>query len=335
MNDLIVAHVVESLTSLEFRLFLRLLHRSGTTSKSDLLFVFPSKSAVLDRAIREENDYFMKLLDQYSTNTTQSNNYSSSFSSFKLTHFVKKIDKSKHAGEPIWGRRTRSNLSKVDSAESRRLSYGSVVGFDVEELDPENTLSGFLDHIPMSLRRWACYPMILGRVRRNFKHVTLVDMREVLLLDDPFDKIRGTSMESVLLITQSSNKNHGRRNSNKAQKLVTPTIIIGGGRGIRRLSDLMLTEIVRTSIQKKRRNSETESALFNQLVGNPFVLQKVKLMASTEPIPESSSAISKANHGMVKRGNANVDVTYILMKHICSFPVESTVYGDCHSQVGT
>ncbi|XP_073299998.1 uncharacterized protein [Primulina huaijiensis] len=333
MNDLIVAHAVESLTSHEFRLFLRLLQRSGTTSKSDLLFVFPSKSSVFDRAIREEIDYFMKLVDQYNTNTTLSNNYSSSFSSFKSTHFVKKIDKSKHTGEPIWGRRTRSNLSEVDSAESRRLSYGSVVGFDVEELDPENSLSGFLDHIPMSLRRWACYPMILGRVRRNFKHVTLVDMKEVLLLDDPFDKIRGTAMDSVLVITQSSNEKHGRRNLNKAQKLVTPTIIIGGDRGVRRLSDLMLTEIVRTSIQKKRRNSETESALFNQLVVNPFVLQKVKLIASTESIPES---ISKANHGMVKRrGNANVDVNYILMKLICSFQVESTVYSDCYTYVDT
>lgn len=301
MNDLIVAHAVESLTSHEFRLFIRLLHRSGTTSKSDLLFVFPSKSAVFDRAIREENDHFMKVVDQYNANTTQSNNYSSSFSSFKPTHFVKKIDKSKHAGEPIWGRRSRSNLSEVNNAESRRLSYGSVVGFDVEELDPENSLSGFLDHIPMSLRRWACYPMILGRVRRNFKHITLVDMKEVLLLDDPFDKIRGTAMESVLVITQSSNEKHGRRNSNKAQKSVTPTIIIGGNRGVRRLSNLMLTEIVRTSMQKKRRNSVTESALFNQLVGNPFVLQKVKLIASTESITESSSSISKANHGMVRR----------------------------------
>ncbi|XP_075504632.1 uncharacterized protein LOC142542072 [Primulina tabacum] len=275
----------------------------------------------------------MKLVDRYNTiNTMQSSNYSSSFPSFKPTHFVKNINKSKHTGEPIWGRRTRSNLSEEDGTESRRLSYGSVVGFDVEELDPESSLSGFLDHIPMSLRRWACYPMILGRVRRNFKHVTLLDMKEVLLLDDPFDKIRGTTMESVLVTTQSSNEKQGRksRNPNKVQRLAIPTIIIGGDRGVRRLSDLMLMEIVRTSIQKKRRNSVTESALFNQLVGNPLVLQKVKLILSTESIPELSSAISKANYGVVKRGNANVDVNYILMKHICSSPVESTVYIDCY-----
>ncbi|KAF3557239.1 hypothetical protein F2Q69_00014890, partial [Brassica cretica] len=48
------------------------------------------------------------------------------------------------------------------------LTHGS--GFDFPELDQENSLSGFMDHVLITLRRWA-YPMLLGRLRRNFKHV--------------------------------------------------------------------------------------------------------------------------------------------------------------------
>ncbi|MBA0804122.1 hypothetical protein Gohar_014273, partial [Gossypium harknessii] len=60
-------------------------------------------------------------------------------------------------GEPIWGKKGRGNYSSSneDESESTRLIYGSVVGFDVNELDPENSLGGFLDYIPLSLRRWA------------------------------------------------------------------------------------------------------------------------------------------------------------------------------------
>ncbi|KAG6411483.1 hypothetical protein SASPL_129566 [Salvia splendens] len=178
MSDLVVAHAAESLTQTELRLFLR----SPLASKSDLLIIFPSNSAAHHAAVLEESDSFLNLLTRY-----KSSNDSRSPPSFDVTQFTKLTKREKEIGEPIWGRKTRTNSS--GDAESTRLSYGSVAGFDAEELDPENSLSGFLDHVPMSLRRWACYPMLLGRVRRNFKHVMIVDVREFLVLGDPLGRV--------------------------------------------------------------------------------------------------------------------------------------------------
>ncbi|KAL8489529.1 hypothetical protein ACS0TY_025442 [Phlomoides rotata] len=340
MSDLVVAHAVESLTQPELKLFLRLFHRSSLASKSDLLFIFPSKTAAFSKTILEENDSFSKLLTRY----TSSNN-SHSPPSFDVTQFTKLGKKEKASGDPIWGRRIRSNYSEEGKSESKRPSFGSVVSFDLEELDPENSLSGFLDHVPMSLRRWACYPMLLGRVRRNFKHVMLLDVKEFLVLGDPLGRVRNQSPESVLLrgATQSSSK-HGKRNSEKTQstrqKPVHSGIVLGGSRGVRRLSHAMLMDIVRASMQHKKKNSVTESGLFNQLVGNDFVLKNVNLIVSAESVPEVSSlggsssksgtqVLSKNNNSLIRRGNSNLDDNSVLMKHICSFPIDSTVYSEC------
>ncbi|CDP14115.1 unnamed protein product [Coffea canephora] len=276
MNDLVVAHVSESLSLHELKLFLRLLYKSSLTSRADLLFIFPSKSASFDSAILEENDSFSQLVDHYKKlNSTQN---------LSLAQFVKSSKKDKQSGEPIWGRRIRSNFSGGNETESTRLSYGSVVSFDVDELDPENSLAGFLDHVPMSLRRWACYPMLLGRVRRNFKHIVLVDAKELLLTGDPLSRVRSASPESVYLsmVTQTVSTRHGKKNSEKTQVSVNPAIIRGGARGVRRLSSAMLTEIARAAMQRKKKNPVTEWGLFNRLVGNEFLLKNVNLIKSTE-----------------------------------------------------
>lgn len=343
MSELVVAHAVESLTQHELRTFLRLFHRSALASKSDLLLVFPSRTGSFDRAILEENDSFFKLLAQY-----KSSNGSHSTASFDVTHFTKLSKKEKESGEPIWGRRIRTNSSGgggEGEAESTRLSYGSVAGFDVGELDPENSLSGFLDHVPMSLRRWACYPMLLGRVRRNFKHVMLVDVKEFLVLGDPLGRVRSQSPESVLLkaANQSTHSKHGKKNSDRTQstrqKSVHSGVLMGGSRGIRRLSNAMLTDIVRASMQHKKKNSVAESVLFNQLVGNDHVLKDVNLIVSAESVPELSSlggSSSKTgsqnllrNYSLIRRGNSNLDVNSVVMRHLCSYAIDSTVYSDC------
>ncbi|KAL0339669.1 UNVERIFIED_CONTAM: hypothetical protein Sradi_4483700 [Sesamum radiatum] len=341
MSDLVVAHALESLSLHELKLFLRLFYRSSLASRSDLLFIFPSKTADFDNAILQENDSFLKLLSEYSE---KSGNTSHSPDGFDPTQFVKASKKEKESGEPIWGRRIRANLSEDDGAESTRPSYGSVVGFDVEELDPDNSLSGFLDHVPMSLRRWACYPMLLGRVRRNFKHVMLVDLKEMLLLGDPLGRVRSQSPESVLVTQSATAGKHGKKNSDKTQptrqKTVHPGIIMGGSRGVRRLSNAMLTDIVRASMQHKKRNAVSESSLFNQLVGNDFVLKNVNLIvASGETVPDLNSVggtnsksgrnLFTKNHMVIRRGNSNLDVKSMVMRHICSFPIDSTVYSDC------
>ncbi|XP_059645873.1 uncharacterized protein LOC132288848 [Cornus florida] len=348
MNDLIVAHVVESVTAHELRLFLRFLHRSGLTSRSDIVFIFSSTSHLseFDGVIRGENESFTKLIRRYQQ---MNGTYVNSKASFDVTQFVKLAKKEKEKGEPIWGRRIRSNYSSGEGegeGELTRLSYGSVVGFEVDELDPEDSLAGFLDHVPMSLRRWACYPMLLGRVRRNFKHTMLVDVKEILLLGDPFGRVRNRSPESVYLSTVSEsipttpNNKHGRKKSVKTQShnqnLVNPVIIVGGARGVRRLSNVMLTEIARAAMQQKRKNSMSESGLFQQLVGNGFILKNVNLISSTESIPDASSLtgfsgslLSLSNHTVVRRCNSNIDLTSVIMKHLCSLELYSSVYCDC------
>ncbi|CAI9761158.1 unnamed protein product [Fraxinus pennsylvanica] len=333
MSDLIVAHAVQSLTSHELKLFLRLLYRSSLTSRSDLVFLFPSKSPDFDNTILQENDSFLKLVTQYA----KTNRSGHSVASFDVTQFVKMSKKERQSGEPIWGRRIRSNFSEEGKTESTPPSYGSVVSFEMEELDQENSLAGFLERVPMNLRRWACYPMLLGRVRRNFKHIVLVDVKEMLLVGDPLGRVRNQSPESVHLssITHTLSTKHGKKKSDKTRLIsVNPAIIMGGARGVRRLSNAMLTEIARAAMQHK--NSLTESGLFNQLVGKESILKNVKLITSAEPIPElsslggpnskSDSSLSISNYTLIRAANIN---NSILMKHICSSPLDSEVYSDC------
>lgn len=344
MHDLIVGHVTESLASEELRLFLRLFFFSNLNRKSDLVLIFPSKLNGFETVILEEIEFF---------------------SISKPTKVVKLSNKDKELGEPIWGKKSRgnytvgeltrstrpSNGSKGNYAvsestrmgESSRQSYGSVVSFVADELDPEKSLSGFLDHVTISIRRWACYPMLLGRVRKNFKRVVLVDVREVFLLGDPLGRVRTRSPEWVQLTTDTTVANkHGTELVTR--KRVNSGLILGGARGVRRLASTMLTEIVRaaTTTQHKRKNSVTESAILSQLAENEHVLKSANVNTFTESVPDVSSLdriSSNSNRGWpsglgeftaVRRGNSNIDVNSVIRKHICSLlQVNSSVYSDC------
>lgn len=341
MNDLIVAHVIESVTEIELKMFLRLLHRSGITSKSDILFLFSSKSSSLDHAIVEENNSFLKLINGYYKYINNSSSDPTRFvnSTFDPTQFVISSKKEKESGEPIWGKKIRVYEDFGNSTELSltRLSYGSVVGFDTGELDPENSLSGFLDHVPMSLRRWACYPMLLGRVRRNYKHVLLVDLKEYLVLGDSLSQLKNRSPESVILTTLPARK------KNSEKKSVNSGFVLGGARGVRLLANAMLTEIVRAITQHKKRNMVSESTLFNQLVANEFMLKNVNLIVSSESTHElssltglmnsnsksGSSSFSISKFPIVRRGNSNLDISYVFKKYLCSSPLDSIAYSDC------
>lgn len=338
MNDLVIAHVIESVTEIELKNFLRLLHRSGITSKSDVLFIFPSKISSFDHAIVEENNSFSKLINGYFNNKEDERKNSSSDptpfggSSFDPTQFVISGKKEKESGEPIWGRKIRANEDNV--TESTRLSYGSVVGFDTGELDPENTLSGFLEHVPMSIRRWACYPILLGRVRRNYKHILLIDLKDHFVLGDSLSQLKNRSPESVILTTLPTKKRSSER------KTVNSGVVLGGARGVRRLANAMLTEIVRAMTQHKKKISVSESMLFNQLVTNEFVLKNVDLIVSSESTHElssltglmnsnSNSKFSISKFPIVRRGNNNLDISYVFKKYLCSSPLDSIAYSDC------
>ncbi|XP_052174294.1 uncharacterized protein LOC127789358 [Diospyros lotus] len=328
MNDLVLAHLSESVSPQEFRLFLRLFHRSPLAATSDLLLLFPSQSHSSDfeAVIREENLSFFKLIGSNST------------ANFGLSR-----KKGKEWAEPIWGRRIKTNYSEGREAESIRVSYGSVVSFLVGELDPENSLSGFLDHVPMSLRRWACYPMLLGRVRKNFKHVMLVDVKEVLLLGDPLGRVRARSPETVVVVSSAPPAKHAKRNPARTQPRAgdnpaSSAVVMGGARGVRRLSSAMLVEIVRAATQQRRKNSVTESTLFSQLVGNEFVLRNVNVVKSGESLADASSltwwssdpasSLSLSKPAVARRGNSN-NITSTIATLICKLELDSSVYSDC------
>ncbi|KAF8403777.1 hypothetical protein HHK36_011882 [Tetracentron sinense] len=350
MNDLVVGHLMEDIQEHELRLFLRTLHRSGITARSDFVLIFPSSlssnsSSNFSTIIREENEFFLQLVRHYRESNNNTN--AKSVSGFDVTQFVKSGKKEKERGEPLWGRRIHSNYSNPEGenreGEFTELSWGSVVGFESSELDPEDSLSGFLDRVPMGLRRWACYPMLLGRVRRNFKHIMLVDVKDVVVLGDSLARVRNRSPESVLFSSISKESLHGkqgRRNSEKTQKeskpALNPAVIMGGIRGIRRLSNAMLTEIVRAAIQhkSKSKNSVSESGLLNQLVRNGLVLKNIDIITSTESIPDTSSLASRnssssSDFSVVHRGNSNLNLNTIVLKGICSSPIDSSVYRDC------
>lgn len=327
MYDLIVGHVTESLTTEDFRLFIRLFHFSNLYSISDLLLIFPSKLNNFEKVISEEIELFSK------SNSTQ---------------LLKLNKKEKELGEPIWGKKSRTNytdneLTQSTESEETRPRYGSVVSFVADELDPENSLSGFLDHVEMGMRRWACYPMLLGRVRRNFKHIILVDVKEMFLLGDPLGRVQTRSPEWVQLTTESTlASKHGTELVTR--KRVNSGLVLGGSRGVRRLANTMLTEIVRaaTATQHKRRNSVTESAILNQLAGNDHVLKSANVNVYTESVPDvsslgrissnsgSGSGMGLGNYTAVRRGNGNLDVNAVIRKYICSLiKVNTSVYSEC------
>ncbi|CAN8279755.1 unnamed protein product [Cochlearia groenlandica] len=345
MQDLIVAHVVSDTTEQDLRLFLRLLHRSGVTSKSDVVLLFDSATR-FDDLIEEENESFLKLVHLHRNSSSPVNQIEPVWG-FNLTRFMKN-QSNKEVSEPIWGKKSHRSNNFTDSTfnttESTELTHGSVVGFDVAELDPENSLSGFMDHVPLSLRRWACYPMLLGRIRRNFKHVMLVDAKISLILGDPLTRIRNRSLESVLFFSAAA-KHGGKRSSD-----INPAVFIGGGKGVRRLATAMQTEIVRSAMVKKKKNSVSESFVLSQLVGNVHMTKNFEVILQSESVVEasslaelrkinsvaSSSSSSIKNHDIILRGNINNnnnnhnDIMAIIMKRICSSSeIDSSVYSYC------
>jgi len=67
MQELIVAHLTEDTSSEELRLFLRSLHRSGSTARADVVLLFPCSPmpTAMAKVIQEEEDSFQKLLVEF------------------------------------------------------------------------------------------------------------------------------------------------------------------------------------------------------------------------------------------------------------------------------
>ncbi|KMT15035.1 hypothetical protein BVRB_3g061590 [Beta vulgaris subsp. vulgaris] len=352
MTDLVVGHVAEDTTEKELTTFLRVIQHSGLLSRSDIVFIFSSAVAEsrFGRLLKSECDSFLRLV-QLGGELGKFTELNSG-----LTRYSREVGEGEK--EPMWGRK---RVNSTD-AELTRSSYGSVMSFDASELDPEDTLSGFLDHVPMSLRRWASYPMLLGRVRRQFKHILLVDVKSKLILSDPFSRVRNRTSESVFLWSNSDaelTRHHGKRNSGKGREAASspkaqlnPGIIVGGSRGVRRFASAALTEIVRVVIEHKGRGRSliTESGLVNQLVHSGHLLKNIILITPTESMPELSSLtglksvdsgsnflklsdyFSVVQRGHSSSGGGSFDIDNVVIKEICaSHKLYSSVYSDCLS----
>ncbi|CAL1352429.1 unnamed protein product [Linum trigynum] len=404
MADLLVGHVAEDTTEAEFRLFLRLFHRSGLASRADAVFLFPSSSASrsgFEAVIREENDSFSALLlrQHCAKNHSESKNNAASmevekekwsWSRFDAGRFVKRANHSKGmaaaAAGPmettlLWGKKIRLNATINGSSSptttsssptasrdgdspppTTRVSYGSVVGFEASELDPENSLSGFLPNPQMSLRRWACYPMLLGRVKRNFKHIMLADVKSTLILGpDPLARVRNRAPESLIYFSTSkeTGKRGGGKKSARSGQAANPAVLMGGGRGIRRFSAAMLTEIVRAAMQHngKRKTGVTESGILTHLLmgsSGEHILKNIKLMPSPDSIPGAGESEEEwgRRYPVIQRGgnyysggissnnnnnnnDHDDDLNSVIMKRICSCDdqdlLSPPVYKDCIS----
>ncbi|KAI4386525.1 hypothetical protein MLD38_004453 [Melastoma candidum] len=372
MPDLVVGHVPEDTTEDGLRLFLRALHRSSLTAWSDVVFVFPDRtlSSSFVKVIEDEDNAFLRLLDRHlqGNRTIFQGKTSNGVNAlrFDAAHFVRKTRKDKEAGEPLWGKRTGSNSSKAGAAvtdQKGRPSYGSVVSFVVAELDPEGSLLGFLDHVPMSLRRWSCSSMLLGRLRRNFKHVMLIDVKNWVVLSNPFIGVWDRSPETVVMwggTNAEEGKRHGRGKKEgtwgagqSGRPRVNPGAIIGGMRGVRRVAEAMQMEIVRVAMQmqdqqqrKRRRKGGattealSESGVMSQLVGKEFLSKNVELVVPAEE--DSTLGMSSRRRKGNKNNNYNLMLLWVgnnnsnnniqgeMRKLICSSEADlSVIYSDC------
>ncbi|KAG0628340.1 hypothetical protein M758_1G019300 [Ceratodon purpureus] len=211
MQELIVAHLTEDTTSEELRLFLRSLHRSGSTARADIVLLFPSSPMPVSMAkvIHEEEESFQKLLEDFKpevevatvTTGSASTDVNSTMVPFNFMTFKRPAEDEQEAlQEIIWGRRhgLSSEGETVKGSSHSWATWGSVVSFDIQELDPQDALQGFFDTPPVQLRRWVCYDMLLGMIKSRFKNVLVSQVKGVYVLGDA---LSATRKKQTLYIT--------------------------------------------------------------------------------------------------------------------------------------
>ncbi|KAG6545084.1 hypothetical protein Mapa_013467 [Marchantia paleacea] len=184
MSELIVAHASENMSCADFRLFLRTLHRSGATAKADVILLYDFLSARMMGIMQEEEMSFQRLLAEseglVGVAAAAAEHANSSVGAFNIGAFWEPDDKS-----------PRELVSMIEESDNVTLPrWGSIIGFEMQELDPDNALKGFLDMPSMQLRRWLCYQMLLGVVKSKYKHVMLTEIEGVMILGDALSAVR-------------------------------------------------------------------------------------------------------------------------------------------------
>lgn len=344
MPELVVAHLSETTTSEDLRVFLRALHRSGLPARADVIFLFPSRSLAVEFAavIHEEEIYFQRLLAKYQPRSSEARNPTdlegirqpelSIFHHNAYFQSLSVVDSEKATKYSVWGKvhnQTSSKTADSEVVQEEQVDedgvnphFGAVVGFDVQELDPDDTLTAFLDSPSLNHRRWICYQILLGMIRHKYRHVFLTEVSGVVILKDIFLQLKKKDMglhlfhtgKSWSFIESQSKKNEtnnvremdgsaaigmlesvygkGLWNSldveEKCKKVISTGVILGGMRPVRSLTTAMATEIVRVALLRKNRMPFNVEIVLSYLVHKSSVLGSK--VASHLQVHESSTS---------------------------------------------
>lgn len=316
MPELVVAHLSEMTVAEDLRLFLRGLHRSGMLARADLVLLFPWRPLPRNFAeiIYEEERYFQKLLDQSlqaeAGEPTEGfrNSKLSIFNSASYTLLLSVTPSRKGPQDSLWGSASAGNVSASAGTKDDGVHFGAIVGFDMQELDAGDALSGFLNSPLAGLRRWVCYQILLGMVRQHYRHALLTEVTGVFILEDIFAPLKkkvtslhlyytgkrwadadsSSTLPSNILTPSSEELNatglmenvYGQRYWNsmdeedKRRKVISTGVIMGGIRSVRSVTTAMATEIVRVALLRKSREPFNPEAILSFLVHKSSVLGK-------------------------------------------------------------
>lgn len=324
MPQLVVAHLAESTTADELRLFLRGLHRSGMPSHADVVLLFPFRPVPNEflTVIGDEETSFQKLLKQHPPSSHEKPKLSV-FNSAAYWNTQLLPDSSSGRQDSIWGHR-HHNDSHLDSPELEPAAepqpqYGAIVGFDVQELDADDALSGFVNSPPIHLRRWLCYQMLLGMVRHKYRHALVTEVTGVVILADALALKKRDPGQLHLFATTLRWSNSTIRElygpgvwnaldeDEKRRKVISSGVILGGVRPVRAVATAMATEIVRVAMLRKKKDfnsGDDDSSLLSYLVHRSSALGRK--VASHLQVHESGSSVNvlpSKTHDLFNRRN--------------------------------
>ncbi|CAM6050997.1 unnamed protein product, partial [Sphagnum compactum] len=290
MSELLVAHLVENTTTRDLRLFLRTLHRSGMTARADVVLLFPWRplpAAMVD-VIREEEESFHKLLTSSSRPlVVGAEAYRQSTKLSDMTADTA-MSKTSRSGRSVWGNPRPARVGEGSTAEAEEddgSSYGAIVGFDMQELDPADAMRAFINEPPAALRRWICYQILLGMVRQKYRHVMLSEVKGVLILKDMLAPLKKKDIGLYVFAKdrrwdEDENENHHvqqllqhggqqklpglmeqvygkqvwdslEKEEKRRLRVLSSGVMMGGMRSVRSLASAMATEVVRVAILRK------------------------------------------------------------------------------------
>ncbi|CAM6111498.1 unnamed protein product [Calypogeia fissa] len=219
MTELIIAHLAEETTAEELRMFLRTLHRSGATARADVVLLFPwSLTSEITRVIDEEDRSFQELIlerqatapphtkkvpkqsdggepekgraqDSVAETTNQQQLSAFPSANFTISPFNAKAfwksreERKASRGDMVWDNSTVNEISDIMAAVDW-ADWGSIVGFEMQDLDQDEVLKGFIEDPPAQIRRWICYQLLLGMMKSRYRIVLLTEVRGVFILRD-------------------------------------------------------------------------------------------------------------------------------------------------------